>query len=114
MTGPALVEWRGLPRLAALDALARRESARLGTWSSNLHVRKVRIEARDRSLFPQGGVCVGIEARGPERQVIVNRAHEDAGMALRDAFGAVFRSFDRRMNRDRRAFPGRVREARAA
>ena len=114
MAASVPIEWRGVAPAARLEALIRRESARLGGWSNCPHVWKVTIEAPDPPRSSRDQVCVRIEVRGAERQMIVNRAHADAGIALRDAFGDVFRKLERRVLRDRRAYPDRVKEALAA
>ena len=79
-----------------------------------LRVRRVTVEAPDRSRWPAGPVCASVEVRGPERQVILNREHEDAVAAAREAFDALFRKFERRGRADRRASPAREKKLRAA
>jgi hypothetical protein len=95
------IEWRGVERVGAVEALIRRESARLAAWSGSPKVWKVTIDAGPQRPAPDV-VCVRVEVRAPERQVIVNRAHADARVAVRDAFDDVFRKFERRVLRDRR------------
>ena len=98
------IEWLGLPRSPAVEALIRSEAARLETFAGKATVWKVRIHAPEHPHSLQDGICVSIEARAPERQVIVSRADADTGTALRDAFAALFRVFERRVLVDRRAF----------
>ena len=98
------VEWRGLARSAAVEALIRSEATRLEAFASKPVVWKVRIHAPQHPHSLQDGICVSIEVRAPERQVIVARADPEAGTALREAFAALFRTFDRRLVVDRRTF----------
>jgi hypothetical protein len=114
MAKPPLIEWRGVARSGSLETLIRRESARLTAWSNSSKVWKVTLEAPDPPRSSQDPACVRIEVRGPGRQMIVNRAHADAGIAVRDAFSDLFRKLERRVLRDRRAYPTRVKEALAA
>jgi len=107
------IEWRGLAPEAAVETLARQEAARLTAWFPDLGVARVAIEAQGLRTPPEQ-VCASIEVRGWQRQVILDRAHADAGLALRDAFDALFRKFERRARTDRRATRPRKRELRAA
>jgi hypothetical protein len=107
------IEWRGLAPQAGAEALARREAARLTAWYPDLRVLRVGFEAPGARSSAQQ-VCASIEVRGWQRQVILNRAHADASTALREAFDAIFRKFDRRERSDRRASRPRKKELRAA
>ena len=106
------IAWRGIAPQAGAEALARQEAARLAAWYPELKVWQVVLEAPGSSL-PTEPVCASIEVRGGQRQVIVNRAHADARIALREAFDALFRKFERRARSDRRATRPR-KELRAA
>ena len=97
------IEWRGRARSAAVEALIRSEARRLEAFASRPTVWKVRIHAPEHPHSLQDGICVSIEARAPERQAILSRADADTGIALREAFAALFRLFDRRLAIDRRA-----------
>lgn len=108
------IDWRGAAASGSLEALVQREAERLAAWSDSPKVWKVTIETSYPPRSLQEPVCVRIEVRGPERQLIVNRAHADAAIAVRDAFGDVFRKLERRVVPDRRAYPARVKEALAA
>lgn len=107
------IEWRGLAREAAAETLARQEAARLTAWFPDLGGSRVAIEAQGLRTPPEQ-VCASIEVRGWQRQVILNRAHANASLALREAFDALFRKFERRERTDRRATRPRKRELRAA
>ena len=96
------IEWRGLARSAAVEALIRSEAARLETFASQPAVWKVRIHAPEHPHSLQDGISVSIEVRASERQVIVSRADAEAGTALREAFAALFRDFERRGAHERR------------
>lgn len=101
------IEWRGLSRSAEVEALIRREIARLEAFATKPTVWKVRLQAPEHPHSLQDEVCVSIEARAPERQVIISRADPDAGTALREAFAALFRAFERRRSERRSyAVPG--------
>jgi len=107
------IEWRGLAPEPGVETLARQEAARLTAWFPDLRVSRVAIEAPGfRASSKQ--VCASIEVRGWQRQVILNRAHADASIALREAFDALFRKFERRARTDRRATRTRKKELRAA
>jgi ribosome-associated translation inhibitor RaiA len=93
------IQWRGLPQSPVLEAVIRAEAARLSAWYPGLKVWGVTLEPS----CPSGSAaCVSIEVRGPQSQVIANSAQTDRAIALRDAFEAVFRKFERRVRRDRR------------
>jgi len=96
------IEWRGLAPQAGAEALARHEAARLTAWYPDLRVWRVALEAPDRLRWPAALGCASIEVRSSQRQVILNRAHADVGVALREAFDAIFHKFDRRERSDRR------------
>lgn len=105
------IRWRGVPRSPALEAFIDAEAARLIAWYPGFKVWSVTLEA----FAPAGSpVCVSVEARGPQRQVIANSAHVDRSIALRDAFEAVFRRFERRVQRDRRTGRAHQKERLAA
>jgi hypothetical protein len=96
------IDWHGVPRTQALEAEIRREAARLagiypGTW-----VRSVVFESADPQGSLTGPVHASVEVRAPERQIIVNREHEDPAGAVREGFEVIFRALDRRHRRDRR------------
>ena len=105
------IGWRGLAPPAGAEALARQEAARLAAWYPDLKVWQVVLEAAD---SPPAHVCASIEVRGWQRQVIVNRAHADGRVALKEGFDALFRKFERRACPDRRATRPRSKELRAA
>ena len=107
------IDWRGLAPQAGAEALARQEAARLVAWYPDLKIWRVALQASG-SCPPAEQVCASIEVRGWQRQVILNRAHADASFALREAFDALFRKFDRRVRADRRATRPRNKELRAA
>ena len=102
------IEWLGLARSAPVEALIRSEAARLETFASRPTVWKVRIQAPEHPHSLQDEICVSIEIRAPEQQVIVARADADTGTALREAFAALFRIFERRAMADRRAGHSRM------
>jgi len=107
------IDWRGLAPHAGAEALARQEVARLAACYPDLKVWRVALEAP--GLRPSAEqVCASIEVRGWQRQVILNRAHTDASIALREAFDALFRKFERRAHSDRRATRPRNKELLAA
>ena len=111
---PLRIEWRGLAQSPGVEAFIRQQAVRLAMIDPGLHVWRVTLEASDRSRWPAGPVCASVEARGHERQVILNREREDSVAAAREAFDALFRKFDRRGRADRRASPAREKKLRAA
>jgi len=113
MDEPLRIDWRGLAPQAGAEALARQEAARLAAWYPDLSVWRVALDAQG-SRSPAEQACASIEVRGWQRQVILNRAHADASIALREAFDALFRKFERRARTDRRATRPRKKELRAA
>ncbi len=103
MASEMRIEWHGVPRSQALEADARREAARIAEVFPGVHVTRVTFESLDPQGSLTGPVCAGVEVRAPERQVIVNREHDDPADALRDACEVVFHAFDRRRRDDRRS-----------
>ena len=105
------IQWCGLPQSPVSEAFIRAEAERLTAWYPGLKVWRV-------TLQPSGpydaAACVSIEVRGPQSQVIANSAHADRVIALREAFEAVFRRFERRVQRDRRKGPAHEKQRLAA
>ena len=94
------IQCRGLQQSPASETFIRAEAARLTAWYPDLKVWRLTLEPSG----PSGSVaCVSIEVRGPHSQVIANSAHADQNLALRDVFQAMFRKFERRVQRDRRS-----------
>jgi hypothetical protein len=96
------IDWRGVPRSQALEAEIRREAARLAEAYPGVNVRLVRLESMDPGGSLTGPVCASVEVRAPERQIIVNREHEDPASAIHEGFEVIFRALDRRHQPDRR------------
>jgi hypothetical protein len=107
------IDWRGLPPQAGAEAFARQEAARLAASYPELSVWRVALEASAPGPASRQ-VCASVEVRGWQRQVILNRAHADASIALREVFAAIFRKFERRARSDRRAPPRSEKQLRAA
>lgn len=108
------IHWRTAKRLMPLEALIRQEAGRLFGFYSGLKVRRVDLESIPASEIAPSSVCVTVEARARQRQVFVSRAHEDAGVAVREAFDALFRGFERRQLVDRRRVKPQGAQLRAA
>lgn len=96
------IEWHGVPRSEEAEALIRQQAARIAAAYSGVWVRRVTLESTDPKGSLRGAVCASVEVRGPERQILVNREHEQAVAALRQAFDVVFGAFDRRHRGGRR------------
>ena len=96
------IDWDGVPRSQALEAEIRREASRLAEIHPGVDVRLVRLESMDPRGSLTGPVCASVEVRAPERQIIVNREHDDPAIAVREGFELIFRAFDRRRQPDRR------------
>ena len=99
---PFPIRWRGGKRLMPAEALVRQEAARLFVFYPGLKVWRVDFESIPGSALAAASVGVTVEARARERQVIVNQQHGDPGIAVRRAFDALFRRFERRVAGDRR------------
>jgi len=95
------IRWRGLPRSDALEAFLRANAAQLDAFHPGLTAWHVSVEAPDRRPWQAGQICVSIDVRAPQHQIIVNREHEEAGVALREAFDAVARKLEAVARRDR-------------
>ena len=108
------IRWRTAKRLPPVEALVRQEAVRLFGFYPGLKVWRVDFESIPAAALAAASVCVTVEARARERQVIVNRAHVDAGIAVRGAFDALFRRFERRRAGDRRRGDAQERVIRAA
>lgn len=102
------IRWRTAKHLSPMEALVRQEATRLFGFYPGLKVWRVDLESIAASTLAAASICVTVEARARERQVIVNRANADAGIAVRGAFDALFRRFERRRAGDRRR--GEVKE----
>ena len=96
------IRWRTGKRFIPVETLVRQEAARLFVAYPELKIRRVDFDSIPDSELAAASVAVTVEARAPERQVIVNQQHADAGVAVRRAFDALFRRFDRRWGGDRR------------
>jgi len=95
------IRWRGLARSGAVEALIRAKAVQLDAFYPGLTACHVAIEAPDPRQCHAGRICVSIDVRAPQHQVIVNREHVDAGVALREAFEAVARKLEALARRDR-------------
>ena len=96
------IEWLGVPRSRELEAQIRKQASRLAEIHPGVKVRRIRLESVDPRGSLTGPVCASMEVRAPERQIIVNREHEDPAGAVREGFEVIFRAFDRRRQPDRR------------
>lgn len=95
------IRWRGVPRSGALETLIRANAAQLDASAPGLTACHVVVEASDRRHWQTGQICVSIDMRAPQHQIIVNREHDDASVALREAFDAVTRKLEALARRDR-------------
>lgn len=103
MTGPATrIDWHGVPRSQAVEAQIREQASHLAEIHPGVQVRHVRFESMDPRGSLTGPVCASMEVRAPERQIIVNREHENPADAVREGFEVIFHAFDRRRQSDRR------------
>ena len=111
---PFPIRWRSVKRLPSVETLIRQEAMQLLGFYPGLKVWRVDFESIAGSVPGEASVCVTVEARARERQVIVNREHAEAGAAVRGAFDALFRRFERRREGDRRRGEAREPLIRAA
>jgi hypothetical protein len=110
MSGAATrIAWDGVPRSPEVEAQIRDQAALLAAIHPGVHVQRVTLESMDPQGSLTGPVCVRLDVRAPERQLIVSREHEDAAGAVREGFEVILRAFERRNRSDRR-----LHEARAA
>jgi ribosome-associated translation inhibitor RaiA len=95
------ISWRGLPRSGALEAFIHARAAQLDVRYPFLTACHVVIEAPSPRHRQTGRNCVSIDVRALEHQIIVNREHDDAGSALREAFDGAARKLETVARRDR-------------
>lgn len=99
---PFPIRWRTAERVLPVEPLVRQEAARVHAFYPGLKIWRVDIESIPSSALAPASVCVTVEARASERQVIVSRDHADAAIAVRGVFDTLLRRYERRQGVDRR------------
>ena len=100
MEVPCSISFRGLDRSAALEQQVREKAVKLQQVHNSISACRVMVEATHHSHHKGNIYHVRVEASVPGPDVVVsnsqndNHAHEDAYVAIRDAFEAARRQLD--------------------
>jgi ribosomal subunit interface protein len=92
---PLEISFEGLARSEALEAAVVKQAAKLDRYYGELMRCQVRIVCDEKHKHQGKPFAVRIDLTLPGHEIVSNRdAHEDAYVALRDAFDATSRQLD--------------------
>ena len=95
MQVPLQITVRDFPQSEALEARIREKAANLGELHPRITSCRVTVEESRKHRQQGRHFQVSLDVRVPGREIVVNRAHhEDAYVALRDAFDSVKRQLE--------------------
>jgi ribosomal subunit interface protein len=100
MTYPVKITFRGLSRSEAVETFIRRKAAKLDRFHDRIQSCQVAVEVPEDNAQKGGLYRIAIAVKVPGRTLLANRApgdaqaHEDAYVALRDAFDAIARQLE--------------------
>ena len=95
MQVPLQITVRDFPQSEALEARIREKAAKLEEFHPRITSCRVTVEELRKHHQQGRHFQVSLDVRVPSREIVVNRAHhEDAYVALRDAFDAARRQLD--------------------
>lgn len=113
MKVPVQVTFRGLQPSPALEELAREKVGKLEQFCADLIACRVEVDQLDKHRHQGRAFMVRLDVTLPGHELTVNQqAHEDAYVALRDAFDAMRRQIEDRVRRIRDPQQAQVVEAR--
>jgi ribosomal subunit interface protein len=104
---PLQITFRNTDRSEALDAHIQKKADKLDQICDDIISCRVMVEARHRHHHKGNLYHARIDLTVPEREIVVsrdpqdNRAHEDAYVAIRDAFEAARRQLEAHMRKRR-------------
>lgn len=104
---PLQITFRNLDRSEAMEAQIQKKAAKLDQFCDDIISCRVMVEARHRNHHKGNLYHVRLDITVPERELVVSRdqqdnhAHEDAYVAIRDAFEAARRQLEDYVHRRR-------------
>jgi len=102
MKQPLQIQFRGMEPSPALESAARDKAAKLDQFAANLMSCRVVIEQEQKHQQQGRPFAVNIDLTMPGQELRVDRVrHEDAYVALRDAFEAMTRRLEDTVRRAR-------------
>jgi len=92
---PLQITVRDFPQSEALEARIREKAAKLEEFHPRITSCRVTVEESRKHHLQGHHFQVGVDVRVPGREIVVNQAHhEDAYVAVRDAFDAARRKLE--------------------
>lgn len=97
---PVKISFRGISRSEALETFIRRKAEKLDRFHDRIQSCQISIEVPEAHAQKGGLYRIAITVKVPGRTLLANRgpgdahAHEDAYVALRDAFDAIARQLE--------------------
>jgi ribosomal subunit interface protein len=101
---PLQITVRDIPQSPALDELIREKAAKLETLHSRITSCRVVVSSEGRHRVHGRPIAVRVDLRVPDHEIVVTREHhEDAYVAVREAFEDTARQLQALVRRDRDA-----------
>ncbi len=101
---PLQITVRDIPQSPALDALIREKAAKLETLHSRVTSCRVVVSSEGRHRTQGREITVRLDLRVPDHEIVVTRDHhEDAYVAVREAFDDAARQLQALVRRERDA-----------
>lgn len=95
MQTPLQITFRDVPHSDAMEAHIREKAAKLESLFSPIMACHVKVELPHKHKHQGRNFCVSLDMRVPGAELVVNHhRHEDAYVALRDAFDAAKRQLE--------------------
>lgn len=95
MQTPLQITFRDVPHSDAMEAHIREKAAKLESFFSPIMACHVKVEQPHKHKHQGKNFCVSLDVRVPGAELVVNHhEHEDAYIALRDAFDAAKRQLE--------------------
>lgn len=102
MQTPLQITFRDMPHSDAMEAHIREKAAKLESFFSPIMACHVTVELPHKHKHQGRNFCVHVDLRVPGAELVVNHhRHEDAYIALRDAFDAAKRQLEDHHRRSR-------------
>lgn len=99
---PVYVQFHGMSASDALEASVRAHAQKLESFAAGLTACRVAIEVEQKHQQQGRSYCVSLDLTLPGHELVVNRArHEDAYVALRDAFDSMKRQLEETVRKSR-------------
>jgi ribosomal subunit interface protein len=98
---PLQITVRDIPHSEALDALIREKAAKLETLHSRIMSCRVVVASEGRHRTQGRAIAVSVDLRVPDHEIVVTREHhEDAYVAVREAFDDLGRQLKALVKRE--------------